>query len=528
MIHLGTDDYYTLKRITDYADREARIVVLRMIKHLMNRYGIQYSLPPTIKSLKKKYHCDFTLFENGQAIGIVILNHNDNFQGLKVLQEKYREYKELSRIEVFYLREDRTVQTSSTHKTFRGWLENLNAIENEEDNGYIHFALIKDFFAKYFGINEYRCFRWYVNRYNLKTQTAIGYRTIITPTEDAVQLFKEKCSQRLRDTDIDSVLPTWFPSEQVQIMKQTYFDRGLYKAMVGNAAFADSYISSEWYYEIFKVTGAIDRTGVVTGYLKSVEQLLSSIIELHKGENDKTIKERGGYEFIPYSYENEDDHDKTLNALIGFVKHYDDIWLITPDVKQPIIQALNKWREEFRNGYFHKDNLHDEIIVAGIRKTAYSLYAMILGSFVIRDDQLSKIGIDEPTVFIPESPEVLYNRFEKWAAPIIKFDIPDNTVALAFVISPKTKEDKWEIVIQALSHFEKTDFTWNQDMLTSPRFLYSSFQWKDNRSWKEMITVVIQMVDRLRTEASPLLDALNAIRTIVVGSDEPIKIFGEI
>ena len=36
--------------------------------------------------------------------------------------------------------------------------------------------------------------------------------------------------------------------------------------MTGNADFADSFVSSEWYYNIHTVTGAIDETGLVVRY----------------------------------------------------------------------------------------------------------------------------------------------------------------------------------------------------------------------------------------------------------------------
>lgn len=53
-----------------------------------------------------------------------------------------------------------------------------------------------------------------------------------------------------------------------------HIKRSLYELMIGQSDFADSFISSEWYYDIHTITGVIDETGVVTGYLKSIEQLL--------------------------------------------------------------------------------------------------------------------------------------------------------------------------------------------------------------------------------------------------------------
>ena len=44
-------------------------------------------------------------------------------------------------------------------------------------------------------------------------------------------------------------------------------------------------MSSEWYYNIHTVTGAINETGLVTGYLKSIEQLLYALIRLSINKN---------------------------------------------------------------------------------------------------------------------------------------------------------------------------------------------------------------------------------------------------
>ena len=521
LIQFGTEDYYMHNKIINYAESHAPLLICRILQNLLKRYGVQYEQPPARVAPDKFSPFDFVINERGEHVGIAIWN--DVSVGLVKLRERYRKYKTIARIEVYCLKEDRTSPKKGKRSSFADSLRLSNEIEEQEDGEYIHFAIIREFFEKYLSKEEYLRFRWQVNRFNLKVRTAIGYRTIVTPTEDSVERFKEKCAQRIKAINLYDILPLGFPPEQAEIMKKALFDRGLYRAMISNSDFADSYISSEWYYEIFSITGTIDRTGVVAGYLKSVEQLLFTILKLHLSEG-RTIKELGGQNLVDFSPENEDEHDKALGSLIGFANHYDDIWSITPEAKKLIIDELHAWKDNYRNGYFHKDNLHNDEVVADIRKKAQQLNCILLGSFIIRDHEMPKIGICDPDTFSQESTDELFDRFEEWASPIIQFDVPDNAAAIAFMLLPG-EGDEWTLRIQALYKFEATDYTWNYHQCSLAYFLYDDFRWKDNRSWKEQEKLVIEMVEMARGKSSPMAKILNSVAYVVIGSDKVIKVY---
>ena len=103
--------------------------------------------------------------------------------------------------------------------------------------------------------------------------------------------------------------------------------------MTGNADFADSFISSEWYYGIHTVTGAIDQTGLVTGYLKSVRATTLCANQAEGGLNKKRwIKINPSMkslfpgtlhldQYIDLTDTSENYADTTLGSLIHFIKN---------------------------------------------------------------------------------------------------------------------------------------------------------------------------------------------------------------
>lgn len=89
--------------------------------------------------------------------------------------------------------------------------------------------------------------------------------------------------------------------------------------MVGEANFAISFITSELNYQIYQMTENLDLTSVVTGYLKSIEQLIWTIIGLQDQKIFKIRSKPRG--FVEFSLENESIIDNTLGSLEEVIKH---------------------------------------------------------------------------------------------------------------------------------------------------------------------------------------------------------------
>jgi len=174
-------------------------------------------------------------------------------------------------------------------------------------------------------------------------------------------------------------------------MMSLYINKEKYKIMLSDYDFSDSFITSEWLFEKYKPSQELDNTCIVAGYLKSIEQLLCGIIwKIAKGK-----KIRGLYDtyFINDDSKNDDAIYCTLGNLIHFISNentisvIDDLYLDNLANKQSFINYLNeqlkKWKKNYRNGYFHKDNLKDLNRVKEIRDETIYLYFLILGSLKI-------------------------------------------------------------------------------------------------------------------------------------------------
>jgi len=313
---------------------------------------------------------------------------------------------------------------------------------------------LKEFFSNYLGEDEYDAFITYSNAFNKEAREIIGFDTVITPTDKAIAGFKEKTGAMLRDYSYKENLPSDIFPSQSNLLIHNYLERGLWKAMIGNSTFAASFLSSEWNYTIYKLSDNLDLTGIITGYLKSVEQLLYAILSL-SSDTGATAKTRDG-RIVSFSTENED-IDTTLKSLEMTMQHNNALWDTTPYVKRYVIEAIDEWRRTQRNGYFHKHNLYSVEAVKEIREKVIFLYFLILGACSIKDDQFDAIGI------IPQNQQELdfsYNSFVQWVEPILKYGFPKTTVAISFNLYA-SKTLGWEIQLTTTSLFDVNNERWN-------------------------------------------------------------------
>lgn len=275
---------------------------------------------------------------------------------------------------------------------------------NEQTGIAIKRITLREFWERHFGAEEYRVLKAYVDDFNRSASEIIGFQTILSPTDEAILHFKEKIGEELRNYPyIGQILNGVDPlqadinSQQMEIMTHNYLDRCLWRAMVGKCDFAISFITSEWNYKVYQMSERLDLTGVVAGYIKSIEQLLFAIFELVK-DTGITILSKDKYSrdsrVIPYTTEHASFADTTLGALEQAISHNRQMLDINEYARKYLVSVIRDWREKQRNGYFHKDNLQSVVAVNEIREKAILLYFLILGSCTIRDEQLARLGIE--------------------------------------------------------------------------------------------------------------------------------------
>lgn len=135
---------------------------------------------------------------------------------------------------------------------------------------------------------------------------------------------------------------------------------------IGSQLPAKCFLTSEYLYQYFKDNPLFDYTPIVSGYIKSIEQLLNGICINYRNANH--IEQRDMNSF-------------TLGSYINFVKDNAGLFrTAVPDAHKIIVDCLDSYRIESRNNLFHKDTFSNWDRVETIRKNTIFLYVALLGA----------------------------------------------------------------------------------------------------------------------------------------------------
>lgn len=300
---------------------------------------------------------------------------------------------------------------------------------------------IADFFTSLFGKEEYRRFESHLSTFLDEIYDLVGYRSIkfLSSMNLAAQkLVLEKelleyASRRMCYTVVDRTKPEVqkylyvdgysFPTNIESTIQSNFTKTGLFKVLLGSAEFAESFVTSEWLFHSLEGTEHYDYTSIISGYLKSVEQLLLQIVKANVGNNckitlksnkktdaiqagvsrytfvfDKKKKEyvfrpilddsKFPVEYIDLNADQMDYMDSDLGTFEYFLRNNPHIFfsqlLQQSTVNKKtycaiIADMVSCFRAECRNGYFHTHNLKDWDTVVKIRENALMLYTLLLG-----------------------------------------------------------------------------------------------------------------------------------------------------
>lgn len=257
---------------------------------------------------------------------------------------------------------------------------------------------IKQFFEM-LGRDDYEDFKECVGRYNYDAEQKLGITVSAIPTKKAVEKHREKIRKELLSYFYENELQTIFEEEEIADMKKSFENN--YEVLISNADFSRSLISSEWYYDLqVKTDGGIEQTAIVAGYLKSLEQLLCSILlVLSEDENNEFMfftnkegKEKTGQDRLPLNYGNQKLVLTMAKNILKAIKGNKKSVLRRTRMTDRVIEYLEKYVEKTRNGYMHKDNLYEWSDIQNIRTKTYAAYFMVLGTFFIDVEKLSHIN----------------------------------------------------------------------------------------------------------------------------------------
>ena len=328
--------------------------------------------------------------------------------------------------------------------------------------GFVQYMSLKELFSL-ISEDEYDVYMKYARKFNDNIKRLIGYRTIVVPSDSSVEELKKDIVCELKTIDFDKQLSqAGLYENQIKIINKNFWDRELYQAIIGEASFAESFISSEWYYKNHIEFSVLEQTAVIAGYLKSVEQLIYSIVKLSEGSG-KQIKKygRGRSDYIEYCAANESLVDSTLGSIIGYVRHYPDLWDVNSYVKNYVADKLNIYRDKYRNDHFHKDNVNSIEEIEEIRANTILIHYLLLGAMKINDSDKERFGIVIKQKEEKNKQDISYSMLEKWLDRIIEGDVllPKSS-KLYFEIGAWGTE-QWNLEFSTVSGFDDRGFPQN-------------------------------------------------------------------
>ena len=423
LFQLADDDFYFYRFAVERQEKAAKILLTNILWRVLKEYNI-----PVEHSHDAPFI--FIIKENHERIGYRLADFLEDEDINTILKSNHVD-------KAIILRTSKGKQTNK--------LIELENQQYKDANVNIRALSIHEFYLKQFGEEEYKSFIDSIDNYLNVTKEITGCKSVKFLSKmnlASIKIFEQK---KLRDWDYlnyryqiinssDKKVQNYLYLTQKDIifenlddMHKSYIFDKLYETMVGSNEYATSFITSEWLYDSFKGKKNFDYTSVVSGYLKSIEQLLYKIVMLNI-DNDCKIamkrdmlkkafrqnipvfklidnkfnkipeyKQGNNYRFTNYPYiEFTEHHKEFMDSSIGTFEYFlrcNKHIFLNPDNAKTVTDMISCFRIECRNGFFHTHNLNDWDLVEKIRRNAIYLYFVLLGSCIIPEKRKHELNL---------------------------------------------------------------------------------------------------------------------------------------
>ena len=423
LFQFADDDFYFYRFAVERQEKAGKILLTNILWRVLKEYNIPVEYSHDAPFI-------FIIKENHERIGYRLADFLEDEDINSILKSNHVD-------KAIILRTSKGKQTNK--------LIELENQQYKDTNVNIRALSIHEFYLKQFGEEEYKAFIDSIDNYLNVTKEITGYKSVKFLSKmnlASIKIFEQK---KLRDWDYlnyryqiinasDKKVQNYLYLTQKDIifenlddMHKSYIFDKLYETMVGSNEYATSFITSEWLYDSFKGKKNFDYTSVVSGYLKSIEQLLYKIVMLNI-DNDCKIamkrdmlkkafrqntpvfelidnkfnkvprnKQRNNYRFTNYPYIEFTEHQKEfMDSSIGTFEYFlrcNKHIFSNPDNAKTVTDMISCFRIECRNGFFHTHNLNDWDLVEKIRRNAFYLYFVLLGSCIIPEERKHELNL---------------------------------------------------------------------------------------------------------------------------------------
>ena len=269
--------------------------------------------------------------------------------------------------------------------------------------------LLADYIEYHFGPEAAKSMMQCLEQMMRSVREIIGIQSVPQMTEMNYYALRQKAKNDLRAFPYDTFVFRSPSGKSLQFdaqeISESYVQSRKYELLLTNCDFAKSFLTSEYLYTVMNAGVNMDYTTVVTGYLKSVEQMLYQILQRYcdSGKKLKTTWRfyhdmgKNAPRKIEMNKENlSADYCKTtLDAMVSFFRNNPDCWTTeNRDIQRNAIAVFDEYKDKIRNGYFHKDNLTEWEQVNQTREDTIYLYCLIL-SLLKWPDEFQQHLIDD-------------------------------------------------------------------------------------------------------------------------------------
>lgn len=363
------------------------ISILQESTHISKYHqSLAYSFKYDISTFEDMYPFEFIVERNGERIGYRYLP----------FQPYYSEEKKEALLSTYELNKIVVINWKSE--------EILN---KEQDN--VQFISLKRVFEKYFSDEEYEYYVAECKEAIIEANSIIGFQAIPQMNSSYVSDFRVNVINQLSQKDYHllrfyakdgTVLCDDITPDDYKILDNNYLSRNLFKALLGNEDFAKSFVTSEYLYQIFKSGEMFDFTSVITGYLKSIEQLAYKVMKCsltYCTGNSIYIKRKNmkhyprfvkaasvtnaitNQKMVPFENRYENYFDITMAPLVWFMHDNQYCWQVSQQGRESIHKCLLEFTKDCRNEHFHKDNIYTYEEVNRIRNNAILCLYLLIG-----------------------------------------------------------------------------------------------------------------------------------------------------